>query len=147
MLPVPPIVTLRGAHAGSLAASLRCAAPEEPVHVRAVRPQPATPIALHAACGAPADMAPLYEEVCAELGVGGDAAALQQMRERNVKQLAEMEEKIKDAGKGLPRRPLLTELSSPTTRSLCCTCCSRRSQCRNALICRCCAQSSQQLHP
>lgn len=47
----------------------------------------------------PADMAPVYDEVCSELGVGGDAEALQQMRERNAKQLAEMEEKIKDAGK------------------------------------------------
>ncbi len=43
-------------------------------------------------------MAPLYEEVCAELGVSGNATALAEMRERNAKQLAELEEKIKDAG-------------------------------------------------
>ncbi len=44
------------------------------------------------------DMAPLYEEVCSELGVAEDAAALSEMRERNTKQLAELQEKIKDAG-------------------------------------------------
>lgn len=43
-------------------------------------------------------MAPLYEEVCGELGVSGNAAALGEMRERNAKQLAELDEKIKDAG-------------------------------------------------
>ncbi|EFN60012.1 hypothetical protein CHLNCDRAFT_55933 [Chlorella variabilis] len=43
------------------------------------------------------DMAPLYEEVCGELGVSGNAAALGEMRERNAKQLAELDEKIKDA--------------------------------------------------
>lgn len=45
-----------------------------------------------------ADMAPLYEEVCSELGVAKDAAALSEMRERNTKQLAELQDKIKDAG-------------------------------------------------
>ncbi|KAI3429495.1 hypothetical protein D9Q98_005584 [Chlorella vulgaris] len=43
------------------------------------------------------DMAPLYEEVCSELGVAEDAAALSEMRERNTKQLAELQDKIKDA--------------------------------------------------
>lgn len=43
-------------------------------------------------------MAPLYEEVCAELGCGVDSARLAGMRAANEKRLAELEEKITDAG-------------------------------------------------
>lgn len=43
------------------------------------------------------DMAPLYEEVCAELGCSCDSLALTVMKERNALQLTELEEKIKDA--------------------------------------------------
>ena len=43
-------------------------------------------------------MAPIYEEVCQELGTSSDGALLAGMREANTKQLAELEEKIKDAG-------------------------------------------------
>lgn len=43
-------------------------------------------------------MAPLYEEVCEELGVAPDASRLALMREKNAVRLAELEEKISDAG-------------------------------------------------
>lgn len=43
-------------------------------------------------------MAPIYEEVCQELGASSDEAALAGMREANAKRLAELEERIKDAG-------------------------------------------------
>lgn len=48
-----------------------------------------------------AEMAPIYEEVCTELGAAPDANRLAQMRERNAARLAELEEKITDAGAGL----------------------------------------------
>ena len=44
------------------------------------------------------EMAPIYEEVCAELGAAPDANRLAQMRERNAARLVELEEKITDAG-------------------------------------------------
>ncbi|PRW60726.1 26S proteasome non-ATPase regulatory subunit 6-like protein [Chlorella sorokiniana] len=43
------------------------------------------------------EMAPVYEEVCTELGAAPDANRLAQMRERNAARLAELEEKITDA--------------------------------------------------
>lgn len=46
----------------------------------------------------PAEMAPIYEEVCAEVGHSSSAAALEEMRQHNAQRLAELEEKIADAG-------------------------------------------------
>lgn len=43
-------------------------------------------------------MAPIYEEVCAELGVPADAAKLAAMQAANAATLAELEAKIADAG-------------------------------------------------
>lgn len=60
---------------------------------------------LSCSCGWPyrtlAEMAPIYEEVCAEVGHGSSAATLEEMRQHNAQRLAEIEEKIADAGKRL----------------------------------------------
>ncbi|KAL4444612.1 hypothetical protein ABPG77_002429 [Micractinium sp. CCAP 211/92] len=45
------------------------------------------------------EMAPIYEEVCAEVGHGSSAATLEEMRQHNAQRLAEIEEKIADAEK------------------------------------------------
>lgn len=45
------------------------------------------------------EMAPIYEEVCAEVGHSSSAAALEEMRQHNAQRLAELEEKIADAEK------------------------------------------------
>ena len=80
--------------------------------------QPPLPPPKHPAAHKPAtlppaaDMAPIYEEVCQELGTSSDGAALAGMRESNAKRLAELEEKIKDAGGALTQQPCAS--SQPT---------------------------------
>jgi 26S proteasome regulatory subunit N7 len=48
-----------------------------------------------------ADLAPIYEHVCTELGLQVDAAKLAGMKERNATKLAELEAKIADARENL----------------------------------------------
>lgn len=48
-----------------------------------------------------ADLAPLYEHLCKELGWGVDAAQLEGMKTRNAEKLKELDEKIKDAEENL----------------------------------------------
>lgn len=43
-------------------------------------------------------MAPIYEDVCAEVAHSSSAASLEEMRQHNTQRLAELEEKIADAG-------------------------------------------------
>ncbi|KAL4427712.1 hypothetical protein ABPG75_001801 [Micractinium tetrahymenae] len=45
------------------------------------------------------EMAPIYEEVCVEVGHSSNAAALEEMRQHNAQRLAELEDKIADAEK------------------------------------------------
>ena len=55
---------------------------------------------LHLSCGA-ADMAPLYEHVCKQLGWSPDVALLQSMQEHNAARLKELDAKIDDAEQNL----------------------------------------------
>jgi hypothetical protein len=48
-----------------------------------------------------ADLAPIYEHVCSELGLQVDASKLAGMKERNAIKLAELEAKIADAQENL----------------------------------------------
>lgn len=48
-----------------------------------------------------ADLAPLYQHICTELGWEVDAAQLEGMKARNAQKLQELDEKIKDAEENL----------------------------------------------
>lgn len=47
------------------------------------------------------DLAPLYQDLCEDLGWSQDAARLQKMQQANEARLKELEEKIKDAEENL----------------------------------------------